>query len=207
MLDSIYQKEIDRIKLLAQDGDYGDFEHPVIGSGSIVSGIMLIGEAPGADEAKQGRPFVGKAGKQLDELLSLCKMPRDDIFITNVVKYRPVNRKITSISNRTPRIDEILGGIPCLKSEIEALNPRIIVTLGNTPISAVCITAGEPKIRIGDVHGSAREVKIDGVKRTLFALYHPASVIYNRTLKQVLEEDMVALGNIAVENRPKEENI
>ena len=162
----------------------------VFGDGNINTKILLIGEAPGGDEEKQGRPFVGKAGKNLDEFIEIVGLERSDLYITNVVKIRPINLspKTGKPVNRTPNTEEISFFLPYLKEEIKVVSPELIVTLGNVPLKAV---TGDKKITIGDVHGNILE--IDGFK--LCPLYHPASIIYNRSLKDTYLEDLEKIKN------------
>jgi len=157
----------------------------VFGEGKTDGGIMLIGEAPGGEEEKLGRPFVGKAGKNLDEFINLAGLKREDLYISNVVKFRPtsVSEKTGKAVNRTPDRQEIEDFVPLLKEEIKEYKPNIIITLGNVPLKAV---TGNYRLSIGDCHGKLMEV--DGIK--LYPLYHPASVIYNRSLKNVYAADV-----------------
>lgn len=156
---------------------------------------MLVGEAPGGDEARAGRPFIGKAGRQLDALLALAGIGRDEVFITNAVKFRPTNEKGARVSNRTPTRAEWRAGLPLLRSEIAAVRPQIIATLGNTPTCALmCLAKRDTCAGMGEQHGQAYRVEIDGRSYTLFPLYHPASVIYNPALSDVLREDLCRLG-------------
>ena len=157
----------------------------VLGFGNENAAIMLIGEAPGAQEEKEGKPFVGSAGKNLDEFIERLEIKREDIFISNTVKIRPfkLSEKTGNKVNRAPNDEELEFFIPYLKREIEILKPKIIVTLGNTALRAV---TGDKKAAIGDKH--AEEIQIG--KSVLFPLYHPASVIYNRKLKDTYYEDL-----------------
>ena len=163
----------------------------VFGEGSPAAHIMLIGEAPGVEETRQRRPFVGKAGKNLDEFLSVIGLKRTDIYITNVVKFRPykISAKGT-FSNRPPKSDEIACMRPHLMREIAAVSPAIVVTLGNVPLKCVL---NDNKATIGMYH--ARPVNAQALSHTftLFPLYHPASIIYNRALKDVYAADLLAL--------------
>ena len=163
----------------------------VFGEGKPNAEIMLIGEAPGRDEVQAGRPFCGKAGRNLDEFLATISLPREDIFITNVCKFRPykVSAKGT-VSNRPPTRGEIEDALPFLYREITAVAPHCIVTLGNTPLR-VCL--GDFTAVIGQYHGHATDTEIDGRRYTLFALYHPASIIYNPALKAAYSTDLTAL--------------
>lgn len=155
--------------------------------------LMLIGEAPGEQEALQGRPFVGKAGRNLDAFLEAIHLKREEIYISNVVKIRP--SKISPagrIVNRPPSKEEKVLFTPWLMKEIATVRPRAIVTLGNVALQAFLDDV------IGNRHGRWSEVKISNSHETafvlpLFALYHPASVIYNRSLKEIYEADLQIL--------------
>ena len=156
--------------------------------------VMLIGEAPGEQESLQGRPFVGKAGKNLDGFLRVLEMNREDIYISNVVKIRPtkVSEKGRT-SNRPPNKEELALFTPYLYEEILRVQPGMIVTLGNVALKALC----GPRVIIGDMHGKVTEVtgrheKQEGTFK-LFPLYHPASIIYNRSLQEVYDADLQVL--------------
>ena len=161
----------------------------VFGEGAEMPALMMIGEAPGGDEEKQGRPFVGKAGKNLSAFLEVVGLKREEIYISNVVKLRPTKEspKTGKAVNRPPSGEEIAFFLPYLLEEIEVISPKVVVTLGNVPLKAV---TGERKAVIGEYHGKPVPLA-DG--RTLFALYHPAAVIYNRALQATYEEDLLAL--------------
>ena len=153
--------------------------------------LMLIGEAPGAQEEQQGRPFVGQAGKNLNEFLRILSLQREQIYITNVVKLRPsrVSPKGT-VSNRPPNRQELLFFRPWLLEEIGLVQPGLIVTLGNTALQTLQDTV------IGSCHGTLRETTVHGQRYPLFPLYHPASVIYNRSLLDVYRQDLQSLKEI-----------
>ena len=156
--------------------------------------VMLIGEAPGEQESLQGRPFVGKAGKNLDGFLRVLEMNREDIYISNVVKIRPtkVSEKGRT-SNRPPNKEELALFTPYLYEEILRVQPGMIVTLGNVALKALC----GPRVIIGDMHGKVTEVTVRHEKQEadfpIFPLYHPASIIYNRSLQEVYDEDLQVL--------------
>lgn len=175
-LYSKYQREFDEFEV-------------VLGEGNINAKIFLIGEAPGKDEVLQGKPFVGMAGKNLSNFLDTINMKREDIYITNTIKYRlsKVNPKTGRIVNRPTTKKDLMQNIEYLYQEIDIINPTYIVTLGNVPLLAV---TNDRNIRIGDVHGTLNDVKIGSKCYKLYPLYHPASVIYNRELKGVYLEDM-----------------
>ena len=161
----------------------------VFGEGAENPALMMIGEAPGGDEEKQGRPFVGKAGKNLSAFLEVVGLKREEIYISNVVKLRPTKEspKTGKAVNRPPSAEEIAFFLPYLLEEIKVISPKVVVTLGNVPLKAV---TGEKKAVIGEYHGKPTPLA-DG--RTLFALYHPAAVIYNRALQATYDEDLLEL--------------
>ena len=198
MINEKYQAERVRLAKLNAENE-GDREHPVFGEGNSQSPvIMFIGEAPGREEAECGRPFVGRAGKQLDRMLELAEIDRQAVFVTNTVKYRPTKTSNGRTSNRTPTADEIREGLALLRYEITAVRPRVIATLGNVPLSAVAMLADESlePVKVGAAHGAPMGLMIDGVHYIAFPLYHPAASIYNRALKPVLEDDLVRLGEL-----------
>ena len=157
----------------------------VFGEGRVGAPVMMIGEAPGEQESLQGRPFVGKAGKNLDAFLAQAGMDRAALYVTNVVKFRPTRRSEAGRTvNRPPTQEEIKLFLPWLLREIDLVDPRYIITLGNVPLKAL---TGRGSV-IGDLHGSF----IDWQGRRLFPMYHPASVIYNPALKDVYSRDITA---------------
>lgn len=157
----------------------------VFGEGPMSPRLMLIGEAPGEQETLQGRPFVGKAGKNLDRFLELAQLKREEIYISNAVKIRPTKvGKSGRVSNRPPTSEEIALFRPWLIEEIAKVRPAMIATLGNVPLRAVTAS----KETIGQVHG--RIIPAGETGLPLFALYHPASLIYNRSLESVYEADV-----------------
>ena len=168
----------------------------VFGDGKFGVSIMLIGEAPGKDEIAQGKPFVGKAGKNLNEFLESINLNRTDIFITNVIKYKlfKVNPISGRESNRPALREEIESSISYLHREINIISPQIIVTLGNVPLRAV-LNDFSPKSTIGLAHGRIRDAVINSEKYFLYPLYHPASIIYNQSLKSVYSDDVRNLKN------------
>jgi len=161
----------------------------VLGEGPVPARLMLIGEAPGGNEVAQGRPFVGAAGKQLNALLTAAGLERSEIYITNVVKFRisKINPATGREVNRPVRKSELIDGRSELLREITRVNPQMICTLGNSALQGL---TGEFELMIGDVHGRVIVREIDGLPRNIFPLYHPASIIYNRLLKEVYEEDL-----------------
>ena len=166
----------------------------VFGDGPIKAPVlMLIGEAPGEQEALQGRPFVGKAGKNLESFLSILGLKRSEIYVTNVVKFRPTKRSPSGgTANRPPTKEERLLFTPWLMREIDLVRPGALVTLGNVALQAFRDDA------IGQCHGAwSRAVAAPPGKPALtlplFPLYHPASIIYNPALKETYQTDLLAL--------------
>ena len=158
----------------------------MFGEGPHHAPLLLIGEAPGAEEERLGRPFVGKAGKNLDELLTAVALRREAIRITNAVKVRPTKRSAAGNTvNRPPDRRELAFFAPVLAEELRLEAPGLIVTLGNTPLNML---AGK-EITVGAAHGAVLET--GGLR--LFPLYHPAAIIYNRSLKTVYDGDMRTL--------------
>lgn len=163
----------------------------VLGEG-VTNSLMLIGEAPGGQEEKMGKPFVGAAGKNLNQFLEIVDLKREEIYITNVVKLRPckLNEKTNRIINRKPGKDELNVFTPLLLEEIKEVNPTMIVTLGNFALKAVL---KDDKAAIGDYHGKVVE-NSDRLK--IFPLYHPASIIYDEKLKETYIQDLNKLKEI-----------
>jgi uracil-DNA glycosylase len=149
----------------------------VPGEGNPDADVMLVGEAPGASEDKQGRPFVGRAGKLLDEVLAAAGLEREDVYITNVVKARPPK-------NRDPRAGEVAHHMPWLETELALVQPRLVVPLGRHALAHF-----SDDMKISEVHGT--EVTEKG--RALFPLYHPAAALRGGSLREVLFEDARAL--------------
>lgn len=166
----------------------------VFGDGNLNSNIVLIGEALGEKEEATGKPFAGAAGKNLNEFLEIIGLQREDIYITNVVKIRPfkINPDTQRKSNRAPNKKEIEVSLDILSKQLEIISPKVVVTLGNVPLKAIL---GDNNARIGDNHGKT----IILGQFTLFPLYHPASIIYNRTLYDTYIEDVHKLKSYIVE--------
>ena len=179
--------ELDRMReelnRLIADLYEGEKKILVHGEGEIGARVMLVGEAPGEQETLQGRPFVGKAGRNLDEFLELAGLERSALYVTNAVKFRPTKRSAAGRTvNRPPTREEVSLFLPWLRREIELVAPEVIVTLGNVPLRALT----GPKAVIGDVHGAFQDA--DGLR--LYPMYHPASLIYNPSLREVYAEDI-----------------
>ncbi len=166
---------------------YGNEKVIVFGEGNGNAKLMLVGEAPGKQETLLKKPFVGQAGKNLNEFLQVLEINREDIYISNVVKYRPykTNEKKNTTSNRPPKREEIAECMPYLLEEIELIRPAVIVTLGNVALKAL---VGDDSVTIGNMHGQM--IQLENKTSKLYPLYHPASIIYNRSLKEVYNEDI-----------------
>ena len=166
--------------------------HGVPGEGPSNARVMLVGEAPGFNEDKQGRPFVGAAGKFLDNvLLPNAGLRRADVFITNVVKHRPPN-------NRDPLPEELKACLPYLERQIELIKPAVIVTLGRYSLGTFF-----PGDMISRVHGQVRQRN----GRYFFHMYHPAAALHQDKLRQTLEDDMMRLGEFLKRPRMQEEAV
>lgn len=166
----------------------------VHGEGRVGARVMLVGEAPGEQETLARRPFVGKAGKNLDEFLELAGIDRGQLYVSNAVKFRPTKLSAAGrVVNRPPTREEVKLFLPWLLKEIELVKPEIVVTLGNVPLKALM---GAKQV-IGDVHGQfqARE----GVR--IYPMYHPASLIYNPALRETYAEDIRRLARCLQEGR------
>jgi uracil-DNA glycosylase len=152
-------------------------KNAVPGEGPPGAAIMFIGEGPGFHENEQGRPFVGAAGKFLEELLATVGMRREQVFICNVVKCRPPG-------NRDPLPEEIASCAGFLERQIAALQPQLVVTLGRFSLARFF-----PGAKISDVHGKAR--LIDG--RLVVPMYHPAAALHQPSLRRIVEEDFARI--------------
>jgi len=151
----------------------------VPGSGNPTADILFIGEGPGKNEDLQGEPFVGAAGRLLEEMLAAIKLSRKDVFITNVVKCRPPD-------NRDPEPDEVLACTePWLNAQVELINPKLIVTLGRHSLERFI-----PGKRISECHGKPmRAAAPGGTRRVFYPVYHPAAALYQGSLKETLMTD------------------
>lgn len=167
----------------------------VPGDGSAEAEIMFVGEAPGKNEDEQGKPFVGAAGKFLSEMLATINLKREDIYITNVVKYRPPE-------NRDPLPEEIAACMPWLHGQIAAIQPKVIVTLGRHAMEHFV-----PGKKISEVHGHAFRRTFDDIgEQVFYVLYHPAAALYNGSLRQTLIEDFKKLPKVIEKLKLENEN-
>jgi DNA polymerase len=166
----------------------------VFGEGNPDAPLVLVGEAPGQQEVVQQRPFVGQAGQNLNEFLEILGIKREDIYITNAVKFRPVKVDPATgrVSNRPPNREEIELSRGLLYKELCIIRPTLVVSLGNVPLK---VLSDDNRITIGQVHGTPIDIAVgeEGVRMTLFPLYHPASIIYRPQLKEVYLEDVEKL--------------
>jgi len=156
--------------------------NPVPGEGDADAKLMFIGEAPGAQEDKLGRPFVGASGKFLAEMLEDIGMAREEVYITNIVKFRPPN-------NRDPRKEEIEACLPYLIEQIKVIQPKLVIFLGRHSMNVFF-----PELKIGQAHGQAvkKTVKFGSdqkLEQVFLPLYHPAAALYNGSMRKVLQED------------------
>lgn len=154
----------------------------VFGVGSPSAELMLVGEGPGFHEDRQGEPFVGQAGKLLNELLAQIGLSRADVYIANVVKCRPPE-------NRDPAPDEIEACSPHLMQQIATIRPRVICTLGRFATKLLADT----ELSMTAVHGKAKERVLAGVDVLVFPVYHPAAALYAPANRRLLEEDFAKL--------------
>ena len=168
---------------------YENATNPVPGYGNANADILFIGEGPGANEDKQGLPFVGRSGRYLDYLLELIGLDRSQVFITNVVKHRPPD-------NRDPSPDEIVACKPFLDRQIAVIDPLVIATLGRFSMARYF-----PDARISRIHG---EPRYDG-DRAYYPLYHPAAALRNPNLRHDMEADIKRLPEIVAEVRRRRE--
>jgi DNA polymerase len=162
----------------------------VMGDGNPDANIVFIGEAPGQKEDEQGLPFVGAAGKFLNEMLAEAGMERSDVYITNIVKYRPPN-------NRDPLPEEKAAFLPYLLRQLEIINPKVVITLGRHSMEYFL-----PNAKISQAHGQAVRKKVLYHDKTehewlFIPLYHPAAALYNGSMRQVLIDDFLGAAELA----------
>lgn len=152
----------------------------VFGDGNPDADLVFIGEAPGKNEDEQGKPFVGAAGKFLNEMLAGIGLARDDVYITNIVKYRPPN-------NRDPLPEEKAEFLPYLQSQLEAIKPKLVITLGRHSMDSLL-----PGLQISKVHGQPKRYQ----GQVYLPLFHPAAALYNGGLRQTLIDDFERIPKI-----------
>ena len=149
----------------------------VFGDGNVDTDLVFVGEAPGKNEDLQGIPFVGAAGKFLNEMLQMIDLERKDIYITNIVKYRPPD-------NRDPFPDEKTSFLPYLESQLEVIQPTLVVTLGRHSLNCFL-----PDLQISQAHGQPKRYK----GRVYLPLFHPAAALYNGAMRQTLIDDFALI--------------
>jgi len=179
--DKLFSEITENIKSCTKCPLYKSRKFPVPGEGSLSARVIFVGEGPGKQEDLTGRPFVGAAGKFLDELLARIGLMRSDVFIGNIVKCRPPD-------NRVPLPTEVEACKPYLIAQIAIIQPKVICTLGNTPLRTLIA----PELSIGRVHGTVFEK--DGF--VFFPMYHPAAALYHNALRDTLIEDFGKLKDL-----------
>jgi len=174
----------------------------VFGVGNPNADILFIGEAPGKNEDQKGEPFVGAAGKFLNEMLAMVDLSREDVYITNIVKYRPPE-------NRDPLPDEKAAFLPYLQAQLEVIQPKVVVTLGRHSMNCFL-----PDLQISKIHGQPKRIRINmrqqaermqegetgvspesshGVPIVIMPLFHPAAALYNGGMRQTLIDDFAKI--------------
>lgn len=156
----------------------------VMGDGNADADIVFIGEAPGKNEDEQGKPFVGAAGKFLNEMLAAAGMDRSDVYITNIVKYRPPG-------NRDPLPEEKAAFWPYLLRQLQIINPKVVITLGRHSMEYFL-----PDMKIGQVHGQPKRITFGDHKIVIMPLFHPAAALYNGSLRQTLIDDFLKVPEV-----------
>jgi uracil-DNA glycosylase family 4 len=162
----------------------------VFGEGNADADLVFIGEAPGKNEDLAGKPFVGAAGKFLNEMLDMVGLKRENVYITNIVKYRPPN-------NRDPLPDEKKAFLPYLQSQLEVIRPKVVATLGRHSMNCFL-----PDLQISQVHGQPTRVMLrlkknkDTLEVVILPLFHPAAALYNGGLRQTLIDDFALIPSI-----------
>lgn len=166
----------------------------VPGEGNSKAELVFIGEAPGREEDRQGRPFVGNAGKLLTEMIEKIGLRREDVFIGNILKCRPPN-------NRDPLPEEIKACSPYLIRQLDVIKPSVIACLGRYSASFIFSLFGLEFKGISRDRGKVKEVEKWGKKVKLIAIYHPAAVLYRPQLRQTFEEDFSTIASLLREKR------
>ncbi len=157
-------------------------KNAVPGEGSLKARLMLVGEAPGYNEDIQGRPFVGSAGKLLDEMLAAIGMNRELVYITNIVKHRPPK-------NRLPRRDEVVACTPYLSRQVSIIRPKIIAALGLCATSYMLSQFNLDVGAMSEVRGKIFHGTLSGVSVSIIPTYHPAAELYARKYRRAMDED------------------
>jgi DNA polymerase len=167
----------------------------VFGDGNAEGEVVFIGEAPGKNEDIEGKPFVGAAGKFLNEMLSGIGLKRSDVYITNIVKYRPPE-------NREPLPSEKAAFLPYLQAQLEVIQPKLVVALGRhslncfLPSLSISQVHGQPKrirVKTHNLNGKAKADKPSELVLVILPLFHPAAALYNSAMKQTLIDDFATI--------------
>ena len=171
--------------------------YPVIGQGDHYADIMFIGEAPGKNEAEQGRPFCGASGRVLDELLESIALKREDVYVTNILKDRPPD-------NRDPLKTEIDLYAPFLERQIGIIQPKVIATLGRFSMEFILRRFGafQSGQKISQIHGTVIKVRADYGRASVLPLFHPAAALYNANQRETLEADFQVLKQFVSKDEP-----
>src|SRR5882762_5217141 len=182
MTTSTKQQKLDKLKQQILDDKVcpelaAQATQLVFGDGNPDAELVFIGEAPGKNEDLQGKPFVGAAGKFLNEMLGMINLKREDIYITNIVKYRPPN-------NRDPLPSEKEEWLPYLREQLGIIQPKLIVTLGRHSMDVLL-----PGLKISQVHGKPKRYK----DHVYLPLFHPAAALYNGGMRQTLIDDFALI--------------
>ena len=164
----------------------------VPGEGPANASVMFIGEGPGRQEDLEGRPFVGRAGKFLDECLQSIGLKREHVFITNIVKCRPSEKSGNWVKDRKPTKEEIAACSPYLDRQVKVVKPEIICTLGDTASSQIFKRYNMEEDTIGHIHG---RLYLAGAMK-LIPLYHPAAALYDNNLRQIVMIDFQRLRQV-----------
>ena len=187
------KKELEQLKEEMRKADLPlkeNAQNLVFGEGNPRASIFFTGEAPGRKEDEQGKPFVGMAGRELDKLIGLAGMNREDVYITSILKYRPPD-------NRNPRRREIDSHTPYLLRQIEIIKPVVLVTLGNFATRFILSCSGRMKEKevpqISECHGTLYKVDIGLHHCMVMPLHHPAAILYNRKLTEIVHNDIIKL--------------
>jgi len=188
-MKNLKKKELERI-YSEYCSVFGD-KQIVLGSGDIYSPVVFIGEAPGRNELEKGEPFVGKAGERFSDILRVLGLKREDVYITNAIKHglRKTDPITGRISNRPAKHFEIQRNSVYLVRELECLNPSILVTLGAVPLKMLLDVKN---LSMSEYAG--RLIKFNEI--SLFPMFHPAALIYNRSLSDRFAEDVKKLKKI-----------
>lgn len=183
------QAELDKVRQAILEGDVcpelaSTATNLVMGDGNENADIVFIGEAPGKNEDEQGLPFVGAAGKFLNEMLAAAGMDRSDVYITNIVKYRPPN-------NRDPLPEEKKAFWPYLLKQLQIIEPKVVITLGRHSMEYFL-----PGMFISQIHGQPKRIQFGDHKLVIAPLCHPAAALYNGSMRQTLIDDFLTVPEI-----------